>query len=327
MGAIRAASPADLAARSEIVFLLSARHRPDRSAAGGAERLRSGGAQPHRWCDRHGCATRAPAEPGPPGLGSDGRSAAAGGRPVERTQVGGAQRGDSPSWSVRHPAPIPTSSRSWSAARAMPSRRWRRPGAGGSRVRAADAGSGGGGSGRGGHDRRGSGAGCGCTAGELAAVLGDEQDRGGGPAAAAIPDAESDLPAAVVAGPLEVAAAEAARIGVPARMLAELRELGQQLDKSGLSDRDLVPGSHTDYAVRASEVRRMTSDPWDRGGVGYMPSGRPGQLSLDPQDLAQVSCRITITNTMITRIPMMVPINPISLPSSSLAPEPGSTGG
>ena len=43
----------------------------------------------------------------------------------------------------------------------------------------------------------------------------------------------------MVAGSLDVAAAEADRIGVPARMLAELRELGQRLDSSGLSDRDL----------------------------------------------------------------------------------------
>ena len=55
----------------------------------------------------------------------------------------------------------------------------------------------------------------------------------------AVPDAERDLPADMVAGPLGVAAAEADRIGIPARMLAELRELGQRLDSSGLSDRDL----------------------------------------------------------------------------------------
>ena len=55
----------------------------------------------------------------------------------------------------------------------------------------------------------------------------------------AVPDAECDLPADVLAGPLDVAAAEADRIGIPARMLAELRELGQRLDSSGLSDRDL----------------------------------------------------------------------------------------
>ena len=72
----------------------------------------------------------------------------------------------------------------------------------------------------------------------------------------AIPDAESDLPAAVVAGPLEVAAAEAARIGVPARMLAELRELGQQLDNSGLSDRDLSTG----YRTLTARYARARSD-------------------------------------------------------------------
>jgi 2-hydroxy-3-oxopropionate reductase len=58
----------------------------------------------------------------------------------------------------------------------------------------------------------------------------------------AVPDAERDLPADVIAGPLGVAAAEADRIGVSARMLAELRDLGQQLDSSGLSDRDLSTG-------------------------------------------------------------------------------------
>ena len=52
----------------------------------------------------------------------------------------------------------------------------------------------------------------------------------------AVPDAERDLPAEVVAGSLGVAAAEAERIGVPARMLAELGRLGQRLDSSGLSD-------------------------------------------------------------------------------------------
>jgi 2-hydroxy-3-oxopropionate reductase len=54
-----------------------------------------------------------------------------------------------------------------------------------------------------------------------------------------VPDSDRDLPANVVAGPLGVAAAAAARIGMPTLMLAELRELGQRLDNSGLSDRDL----------------------------------------------------------------------------------------
>jgi 2-hydroxy-3-oxopropionate reductase len=59
-----------------------------------------------------------------------------------------------------------------------------------------------------------------------------------------ISDAERDLPAEVVAGSLAVAAAEADRIGVPARMLAELRELGQRLDSAGLGDRDLSTAYH-----------------------------------------------------------------------------------
>jgi 2-hydroxy-3-oxopropionate reductase len=70
----------------------------------------------------------------------------------------------------------------------------------------------------------------------------------------AVPDAERELPAEVVAGSLGVAAAEADRIGVPARMLAELRELGQRLDSLGLSDRDLS----TAYR-RLAQYSRTTS--------------------------------------------------------------------
>jgi 2-hydroxy-3-oxopropionate reductase len=71
-----------------------------------------------------------------------------------------------------------------------------------------------------------------------------------------IPDAERDLPAEVVAGALDVAAAETDRIGVPARMLAELRELGQRLDSSGLSDRDLS----TAYRRLAQYARARSRD-------------------------------------------------------------------
>jgi 2-hydroxy-3-oxopropionate reductase len=69
-------------------------------------------------------------------------------------------------------------------------------------------------------------------------------------------DAERDLPAEVAAGSLAVAAAEADRIGVPARMLAELRELGQRLDSSGLSDRDLS----TAYRRLAQSSRTSSRD-------------------------------------------------------------------
>jgi 2-hydroxy-3-oxopropionate reductase len=80
----------------------------------------------------------------------------------------------------------------------------------------------------------------------------------------AVPDGERDLPADVIAGPLAVAAAEADRIGVPARMLAELRELGQQLEASGLSDRDL-----------SSAYRKLTARQ-ARTGSGGRPSATPG---------------------------------------------------
>ncbi len=72
-----------------------------------------------------------------------------------------------------------------------------------------------------------------------------------------ISDAERDLPADVMAGPLRVAAAEADRIGVPARMLAELTELGQQLDSSGLSDRDL---STAYRSLTAQHARTRSGD-------------------------------------------------------------------
>jgi 2-hydroxy-3-oxopropionate reductase len=73
----------------------------------------------------------------------------------------------------------------------------------------------------------------------------------------AIVDAEQDLPADIVAGPLSVAAAEADRIGIPARMLAELTELGQQLHSSGLSDRDLSTAYRT---LTAQHARTRSGD-------------------------------------------------------------------
>jgi 2-hydroxy-3-oxopropionate reductase len=79
----------------------------------------------------------------------------------------------------------------------------------------------------------------------------------------AVPDAARDLPADVVAGPLDVAAAEADRIGVPARVLAELRQLGQKLDSAGLSDRDLSTAYRTLMA-------------------GYVPTRSGGESSSTP---------------------------------------------
>jgi 2-hydroxy-3-oxopropionate reductase len=72
-----------------------------------------------------------------------------------------------------------------------------------------------------------------------------------------VPDAERDLPADVVARPLRVATVEADRVGVPARMLAELTELGQQLNSSGLSDRDL---STAYRSLTAQHARTRSGD-------------------------------------------------------------------
>lgn len=49
----------------------------------------------------------------------------------------------------------------------------------------------------------------------------------------------ADLPARVMATPLTVAADEADRIGVRAGLVAQLRELGERLDDAGLSDYEL----------------------------------------------------------------------------------------
>ena len=55
-------------------------------------------------------------------------------------------------------------------------------------------------------------------------------------------EAEREQPASLVAGSLDVGAAEAERIGVPARVLAELRAIEDRLEKSGLGHQDLSSG-------------------------------------------------------------------------------------
>jgi 2-hydroxy-3-oxopropionate reductase len=55
-------------------------------------------------------------------------------------------------------------------------------------------------------------------------------------------ETERDQPASLVVGPLAVAAAEADRIGVPARMLTQLIDIANQLDSSGLAHEDLSTG-------------------------------------------------------------------------------------
>lgn len=64
-------------------------------------------------------------------------------------------------------------------------------------------------------------------------------------------DAEREQPASLVAGPLEVGAVEAERIGVPAQMLARLREIGDRLDASSLANQDLSAGYRAMTAAQA----------------------------------------------------------------------------
>ena len=55
-------------------------------------------------------------------------------------------------------------------------------------------------------------------------------------------EAEREQPASLVAGSLDVGAAEAERIGVPTRVLAQLRAIADQLETSGLGHQDLSSG-------------------------------------------------------------------------------------
>ena len=82
----------------------------------------------------------------------------------------------------------------------------------------------------------------------------------------------------LVAGPLEVGAAEADRIGVPARMLAELREIGERLDSSGLGNQDLSTGYRRLAAAQARPglARGRSSATRYRGGLRLHAGGRPG---------------------------------------------------
>jgi 2-hydroxy-3-oxopropionate reductase len=55
-------------------------------------------------------------------------------------------------------------------------------------------------------------------------------------------EVEREQPASLVAGALEVGAAEAERIGVPARVLSQLRGIGDRLAEAGLGHQDLSTG-------------------------------------------------------------------------------------
>jgi 2-hydroxy-3-oxopropionate reductase len=65
------------------------------------------------------------------------------------------------------------------------------------------------------------------------------------------PEAEGEQPASLVAGALAVAAAEAERIGVDAEVLARLRAIGDRLERAGLDDQDLVAGYRDLVAAQA----------------------------------------------------------------------------
>jgi 2-hydroxy-3-oxopropionate reductase len=64
-------------------------------------------------------------------------------------------------------------------------------------------------------------------------------------------EAEGEQPASLVAGSLEVGAAEAERIGIPARVLAELRTIGNRLEEFSLGHQDLSSGYRTLVAGQA----------------------------------------------------------------------------
>ena len=133
-------------------------------------------------------------------------------------------------------------------------------------------------------------------------------------------EAEWEQPASLVAGPLEVGAGEADRIGVPTAVLSQLREIGDRLDDASLgtriSARATGPGRGAGPAGTSDPGRSRRPVPGRRKAAS--PDGRPGWVVGDDQ----VSCRMTITKMMTTSTPMMVPISPLFIPSSSLAPDP-----
>jgi 2-hydroxy-3-oxopropionate reductase len=64
-------------------------------------------------------------------------------------------------------------------------------------------------------------------------------------------EAERDQPASLVAAPLAVAGSEATRIGVPTRVLEQLRDLVERLESSGLGHQDLSASYRTWVAAEA----------------------------------------------------------------------------
>jgi 2-hydroxy-3-oxopropionate reductase len=77
-------------------------------------------------------------------------------------------------------------------------------------------------------------------------------------------EAEREQPASLTTGALEVGAAEAERIGVPARMLSQLRGIGDRLAEAGLGHQDLSTG----YRALVAALARPGSSPEAQPGSG-----------------------------------------------------------
>ena len=76
-------------------------------------------------------------------------------------------------------------------------------------------------------------------------------------------EAEGEQPASLVVGSLDVGAAEAERIGVPAQVLAQLRGIGDRLGEASLGHQDLSTG----YRTLVAALARPGSSP-DPPGTG-----------------------------------------------------------
>lgn len=69
------------------------------------------------------------------------------------------------------------------------------------------------------------------------------------------PDAEREQPASLVAGPLAVGVLEADRIGVPAHVLSQLRQISDRLESVSLQNSDLSAGYRALAAAQARPAR------------------------------------------------------------------------
>lgn len=74
-------------------------------------------------------------------------------------------------------------------------------------------------------------------------------------------DVEREQPASLVAGSLDVGAAEADRIGVPAQVLTQLRGINDRLDSASLGNQDLSSGYRALVAAQARPGSQPESQP------------------------------------------------------------------